>query len=296
MLILSAILVVSFGFIEPRMGRAALIPRDVLQSVEFRSACLAMLLMSAVFFATVLYAPQFMQKILDYSPLGAGAGMLAMLVPFALMSFVAGPLYGRIGPKPIIGAGALCLAVGPFLLSRIDADSGYGALMPGLIVTGVGVGLFYPSVTTAGVTALDPSRSSLAGGLLYMAQIGGGAIGLGLATTIFTSSSEGELADKASEAGAQLTAHQESVLHGDLAGTDAAEAALRELPTGAMDRIVDIVHDSFVVGIQTSFTVVAGIAVLGLIISLLFVGGQLIGGRHEAGPQTPPTQTPPPQT
>src|SRR5665809_135254 len=170
------------------MCRGALIPRDVLQRVEFRSACLAMLLMSAVFVATVLYAPQFMQKILDYSPLGAGAGMLAMLVPFALMSFVAGPLYGRIGPKPIIGAGALCLAVGPFLLSRIDADSGYGALMPGLIVTG-------------------------AGGLLYMAQIGGGAIGLGLATTIFTSSSEGELADKASEAGAQLTAHQESVLH-----------------------------------------------------------------------------------
>jgi EmrB/QacA subfamily drug resistance transporter len=285
MLVLSALLVVGFGFIEPRMGRAALIPRDVLRSVEFRSACLAMLLMSAVFFATVLYAPQFMQKILDYSPLGAGAGMLAMLVPFALMSFIAGPLYGRIGPKPIIGAGALCLAVGPFLLSLIDADSGFGALMPGLIVTGVGVGLFYPSVTTAGVTALDPARSSLAGGLLYMAQIGGGAIGLGLATTIFTSSSESELAEKAGDAGTRLTAHQEAVLHGDLAGTDAAESALAELPTAAMARIVEIVREWFVVGIQTSFRVVAGIAVLGLIISLLFVGGRLFGPKHEAEPQ-----------
>jgi hypothetical protein len=178
--------------------------------------------------------------------------------------------------------------VGPLLLSLIDSDSGFGALMPGLIVTGVGVGLFYPSVTTAGVTALDPARSSLAGGLLYMAQIGGGAIGLGLATTIFTSSSEAELAEKASDAGTRLTAHQEAVLHGDLAGTDAAEAALAELPTAAMDRIVDIVRDSFVVGIQTSFRVVAGIAVLGVIVSLLFVGGRLLG--RKPTPTAPPAQ------
>jgi EmrB/QacA subfamily drug resistance transporter len=290
MLVVSAFLVVAFGFIEPRMHDAALIPRDVIRSVEFRSACLAMLLMSAVFFATVLYAPQFMQKILGYSPLGAGAGMLAMLAPFGLMSFVAGPLYERIGPKVIIGAGALCLAVGPFLLSRIDAESSYGALMPGLIVTGAGVGLFYPSVTTAGITALDPSRSSLAGGLLYMAQIGGGAIGLGMATTVFTSASENELAERAAAAGTRLTDHQDAVLHGDLAGTDAAEAALRELPTAAMDRIVDIVRDSFVIGIQTSFRVVAGVAVLGLIIALLYVGGRLFGGKREAGspPASPP--------
>jgi EmrB/QacA subfamily drug resistance transporter len=286
MLVLSVVLIVAFGFIEPRMRRAALIPGDVIRNVDFRSACLAMLLMSAVFFATVLYAPQFMQKILDYSALGAGAGMLAMLVPFALMSFVAGPMYERIGAKPIIGVGALCLVVGPFLLSRIESDSGYGALIPGLVVTGVGVGLFYPSVTTAGVTALDPARSSLAGGLLYMAQIAGGAIGLGLTTSIFTSASESELGEKASAAGTDLTAHQDAVLHGDLAGTDAAEAALRELPASAMERIVDIVRDSFVYGIQVSFRVIAAIAVLGLIIALLFVGGRLFGGKRE--PTSPP--------
>ena len=52
---------------------------------------------------------------------------------------------------------------------------------------GVGVGLLYSSVTTAAVTALDPSRSSLAGGIVYMCQIAGGAIGLGLNTAIVLS-------------------------------------------------------------------------------------------------------------
>jgi hypothetical protein len=50
------------------------------------------------------------------------------------------------------------------------------------------VGLFYSSVTTAAVTALDPSQASLAGGIVYMCQVAGGAIGLGLNTAIVLSS------------------------------------------------------------------------------------------------------------
>ena len=53
-----------------------------------------------------------------------------------------------------------------------------------MVVLGIGVGLFYSSVTTAAVTALDPSRAGLAGGIVYMFQIGGGSIGLGLNTAI----------------------------------------------------------------------------------------------------------------
>jgi len=79
------------------------------------------------------------------------------------------------------------------------------ALIAGLVVTGVGAGLFIPSVTTAGVTALDPSRASLAGGLIYMFQIAGGALGLGITTAIFTITSENELAQQATAAGANLT-------------------------------------------------------------------------------------------
>ena len=58
-----------------------------------------------------------------------------------------------------------------------------------MVVLGIGVGLFYSSITTAAVTALDPSQSSLAGGIVYMCQIAGGAIGLGLNTAIVASAS-----------------------------------------------------------------------------------------------------------
>lgn len=281
MLVLAAVLVVGFGFIEPRMRNSALIPTEVIRNTEFRSACLAVLLMSAVFFATVLYAPQFMEKILGYSALKAGVGMAPMLGLFAIVSFLAGPAYQRMGPKPTITIGALGLAVGPFLLSMVDADSGYSSLIAGLAVTGIGAGFFYSAVTTAGVTALDPSRASLAGGLIYMFQIAGGAIGLGITTTIFTLSSENELADKAADQGVHLSDHQVAVMHGLLAGTDASTDALHQLSASAQSTVTTIVRESFATGIQAGFRFVAIAAVLGFLISLFFVGGRLIGGRVE---------------
>ena len=84
-----------------------------------------------------------------------------------------------------LGAVLLALLIGP--------DAGFEDLVPGLLAVGIGCGMFYPSVTTAAVTALDAARASLAGGIVYMFQIAGGAVGLGISTAIFTSSSEGKL-------------------------------------------------------------------------------------------------------
>jgi EmrB/QacA subfamily drug resistance transporter len=183
---LSALLIASFVPIERRAGLSALVPRAVMQNESFRASCVAITLMSATFFAALLYLPQFMQKHLGYSPLEAGVGVLPFLATFALVSFVAGPLYNRLGAKPLAVVGAACIAVAPFLFSQVSESSEYAALVPGMFVLGIGIGSFYPTATTAGVTSVDESQSSLAGGILYMCQIAGGAIGLGLTTAVFS--------------------------------------------------------------------------------------------------------------
>jgi EmrB/QacA subfamily drug resistance transporter len=275
MFALSAVLIVTFGFVEPRIGEGALVPADVIRNREFRAACLTVLLFSTVFFVTVLYAPQFMEKILGYDALRAGFGMLPMLAVFAVVSFLVGRFYERFGAKLMVSIGAAGLVAGPLLLSLIEEDSGYSALIPGLAVIGLGAGFFYSSVTTAGITALDPARSSLAGGLIYMFQIAGGAVGIGLTTSIFTTSSESDLSSKAADAGTALSEHQESVAHGLLVGTDPSIDAFRGLSPDAVERIEGLVRDSFVTGIQTGFRVVSAIALVGLVVSVLFVGGRL---------------------
>ena len=155
-----------------------------MRNESFRASCLAILFMSATFFASLLYLPQFMQKQLGYSPLEAGVGILPFLGTFAVVSFVAGPLYDRVGAKRLAVLGAACITIAPFLFSQVDSGSGYDALVPGMVILGIGIGSFYPTATTAGVTSVDESQTSLAGGIVYMFQIAGGSIGLGLTTTV----------------------------------------------------------------------------------------------------------------
>jgi EmrB/QacA subfamily drug resistance transporter len=158
LLALFVVLIGSFVAAERRAGDHALVPPDVMRNRDFAWTCGAILMMSAVFFAAMLYLPQLMINVLGYSAIGAGAGMLPMMATFASVSFIAGNLYERFGAKPLLILGSACI--------------------------------FYPTATTAGVTAVDESRRSLAGAILYMFQIAGGSVGLGLTTTVFIGASD----------------------------------------------------------------------------------------------------------
>ncbi len=229
MLALAATLIVAFVPIERRAGSHALVPRAVMRNRSFTASCVAILFMSATFFAALLYLPQFMEKQLGYSPLEAGVGMLPFLGTFALVSFVAGPLYDRVGAKTLAVVGAACITVAPLLFSLVDGGSGYSSLVVGMVVLGIGIGSFYPTATTAGVTSVDESQTSLAGGIVYMFQIAGGSIGLGLTTTVFSAS----------------------------------------IPP-------------FVDGIRAAFRLDSSLSLVGLVVSLLFVGGTLLARRRPA--------------
>jgi EmrB/QacA subfamily drug resistance transporter len=187
---LFVVLISSFVAVERRAGEHALVPPDVIGNRDFAYTCAAILLMSAVFFASMLYLPQFMIVVLGYSPIGAGAGMLPMMAVFAAVSFIAGPLYQRVGSKPLLIVGSFCIALGPALVAIFADQESFGAIVPGMAILGLGIGLFYPTATTDGVTACLESRRSLAGAIIYMFQIAGGSVGLGLTTAIFIGASD----------------------------------------------------------------------------------------------------------
>jgi EmrB/QacA subfamily drug resistance transporter len=189
-LVVGVLLLAVFVLVERRQGARALVPPDVMRQRQFVVACTVVLLMSAIFFAALLYLPQFMEKELGFSAVEAGAGLLPLMLVFAAMSFSSGTLYDKLGARTVVSAGAALLGLGIFMLSFLEAGWDYVALVPGMVVLGLGIGLFYSSVTTAAVTSLDASRSSLAGGIVYMCQVAGGALGLGINTAIVLSQSE----------------------------------------------------------------------------------------------------------
>ncbi len=181
---IAAVFLFAFGWIEDRVGDRALVPRDVMKNSAFIASAAVTLMISSLIFATFVYLPQYMMKHLGYSAFLAGVGLLPLMGVFAATSFASGPLYNKVGAKVAVTAGAIGLAAGVFMLTVIGEAPPYTSLVAGMVVLGFGIGLFFSSVTTAGITAVDDSRSSLAGAIIYMAQIAGGSIGLGLNTAI----------------------------------------------------------------------------------------------------------------
>ena len=188
MMAVGILLLVAFAVIETRKGDDALVPRRVTKSRQFTSAALSVTLMSVTFFGILVYIPQFLQKELGWSALQAGAGLLPMMLIFAGTSFLAGPLYNRVGARLVTGAGGICLTAGALGLA-LGITSDYPLLIPGLLLAGIGVGLYYSAITTVAVTAVSSEDNSLAGGIAYMGNVAGGSIGLGLNTAIVLSAS-----------------------------------------------------------------------------------------------------------
>jgi predicted MFS family arabinose efflux permease len=266
------VLIGSFPFIERRMGGHALIPPDVARNPQFAAACVAISLLAAGFFASLLYLPQFMQKLLGYSPLGAGVGLLPMMLVYGSVSFLAGTLYGRLGAKLITSAGAAAMAIGLLLISFVTSSSGYGAIVAGMVVFGAGLGLFISSLTTAAITTVGPSRASLAGGLLHMLQLMGGSIGLGLSTAIFTSAFHATV--HTARLAGFLTAPQQHAVNGILAGTASTQQLAQRFPHAA-GALESLSRDAFASGMHASFRVTAALAAVGFLVAVGFIGGRL---------------------
>ncbi|WP_299582887.1 MFS transporter [uncultured Microbulbifer sp.] len=173
-----------FIWLDYHTSREALIPKDVVKNKRFLAEGVATLLVSVAFIGALMFVPQFLNKVWDFSALQSGFALLPMMLFFGVISFVSGYLYERLGAKLLACMGALCMWAGMLVLSKLTVQLQPVIFIPGLVLMGVGMGLFYPTITTAAILILRYDRASLAAATIYMFQIIGGAIGLGLNTTI----------------------------------------------------------------------------------------------------------------
>ena len=79
------------------------------------------------------------------------------MVPSAPLLF-AGTLIARFGAAAVVTAGALFFAAGLLLWARmIGAEPSVGTVIGGMIFTGIGVGLIFPTLMGVGTASLPPS-------------------------------------------------------------------------------------------------------------------------------------------
>ena len=242
----AVVLLVSFVLIEMRSSHP-LLPMRVLADRNRAGALLIMLCIATGLFGVFFFLTLFIQTVLGYSPIRAGIAFLPFAVGVVIGSALASPLVARIGPRPLISAGAAMVAGGMFWYSRLTEHAGYASHLLGpTLVSSFGLGLVFVPLALVALHKVAEQDSGVASSLLNTAQQVGGAIGLALLGTV------------------AWTAVANSVR----TQVAAAAKAGQPLPKPGSPPPASIYNHALTVGFSRAFAVAAGIALLALLIAI----------------------------
>jgi EmrB/QacA subfamily drug resistance transporter len=182
----AAALLVAFAINEAR-HRNPLFPFSILRVPGLAAADATQVIAMAGFYAMFFFVTLYMQNVLRFSQLGAGAAYLAPTFGVAISAIVCSQLFLRTGTRPIIAAGAFLGAAGVYWLSRIPVHGSYVSnLLPGLAIMSVGLGAVFVGVTTAAQAGVSPDKAGLAAALINASTWLGGALGVAIFSAIST--------------------------------------------------------------------------------------------------------------
>jgi EmrB/QacA subfamily drug resistance transporter len=186
LIVLGVLLLAAFWGIEHR-ARSPIVDFSLFRNGPYLGASAAAFALVGAYWAVIFYQPQYLQQILDHGPVAAGVLVLPITAPMVFISPFCGPLIKRFGPRWLMTAGMVCGAVGLVLLTRIDASSSYGALLPGYLLFGIALGLVYAPMSTAAMLAMPREKAGIAAGVLAMVRVTAGALALAVVASIFQS-------------------------------------------------------------------------------------------------------------
>ena len=180
-----AVLIVAFLVWESRTAQPML-PLELFRSRGFSAVNGASLLMSLGMFGSVFLVAQYFQTVRGYSPLDAGLRTLPWTAVPVLIAPIAGPVADRIGGKPLLTAGLVFQAAGlAWLGLAMSTTSSYSSALPGLILAGLGMALFFVPVSTVALGSVPTEAQGIASGTNSMIRELGGVVGIAVLSAVF---------------------------------------------------------------------------------------------------------------
>jgi EmrB/QacA subfamily drug resistance transporter len=177
---------VLFALLE-RHQRRPMLDLSLFRNRTFSGANTAMLFVGLAMFGTFFYVSLYMQKVLDYSPVQAGASFLPMTILVIVIAPVAGKLADRWGSRWLVGGGMTLLAAMLLYYSQLGASESFFALLPGLLMGGMGMSLTMTPTTAAAMSAVAVDKAGVGSAVLNSARQVGGSLGIAVMGAIVAS-------------------------------------------------------------------------------------------------------------
>ena len=214
----------------------------LLRKPTFTGGLIAAFGVSASVFSLLTYLVIYVQNVLGYSAVGAGVRFLFLSGAAFVAAAIAGRLTESVPAKWLIAPGFVVLGVGMLLIHGIEVDSSWTHLIPGLLVSGIGVGMINTPLASTAVGVVTVDRSGMASGINSTFRQVGIATGIAVLGTIFAH----QVADgvRTGLAGTPAADQSDRIATGVTGGQ--TEAVIQAAPAGVRDQLAAVATSSFV--------------------------------------------------
>jgi EmrB/QacA subfamily drug resistance transporter len=224
----AAALLTAFVVVEGR-SREPMLPLRLLGQRRFAGPQVAVFAIASSFFAVFLYLTLYLQTVLGLSPIQTGLVYLPGTFLVFIVSGMTAQFGAKYSPAKIASLGLALVGAGLAGMLIVGVDSSWTALLPGLLVTSLGTGLFNPTGSALALNALPDEQSGLAAGANDTFRQAGVAVGI---------AALGTLLPAGAALGGDLQAYVDGLHHAliasaALAGAGAIATAWMLIPAGS---------------------------------------------------------------
>jgi EmrB/QacA subfamily drug resistance transporter len=190
--VIAAVSFVAFVLLE-RHQRAPMLPLEFFRNRTYTGANLTMLLVALAMFGVFFFVSLYMQNILGYSPVEAGAAFLPMTVLIILVAPVAGKTADHYGSRGLMTGGMVLIAAQLVLFSQAGENASYWQLLPSLFIGGIGMACTMTPSAAAATRAVPVDKAGIGSAVLNSSRQVGGTMGIAIMGAIVASQMGGTL-------------------------------------------------------------------------------------------------------
>ncbi len=174
-------------FVLEHRQRLPMLDLSLFRNRTFAGANATMALVALAMFGVFFFVSLFVQGIMGYSPVQAGASFLPMTLCIIFFAPVAGKLSDRLGARWLMSGGMLLVSLSLVLFSFLDEGSSFWNLFPALLVGGAGMAMAMTPTTAAAMSSVPVDKAGVGSGVLNSMRQVGGSLGVAIMGAILGS-------------------------------------------------------------------------------------------------------------
>jgi EmrB/QacA subfamily drug resistance transporter len=202
--VIAAVGFLGFVLAEIAYRDEALLPLRLFGNRTFAVSCLSSLVVGAGMFGGLLLLPQYLQVVHGSSPTRAGLQMVPLVLGIMTASMISGRAIARTGRYklfPLVGVVLMTVALVSLSLV-VGADTSVWALVPFMVMMGVGLGWNFQPVVLAVQNAVSPRQIGVATSSVTSFRQLGGTLGAAVFLSVLFGRLPGDIGDRVRAAAA----------------------------------------------------------------------------------------------